>query len=368
MKNMKKIVSLLGVTIAIGFSACKDIDTFVMEDHQGAFILNKGTDKSSISYYSYERETVSNNYFDTKNSAIGMNAGAHTMVIRKGSKFPKGKAFIVYPQSDEIAMVNLEEFEFAGTIEYYKTPTDILLTKEDEAYICATGEKGKGMVYKYDLKKKEEVEAIEVAKEPLKMITAGKHLYCASKGDGTGAKVIVIDMTKAAKVDTIALPFENPVDMVVDIDRNVWVYCAGDESALVKLKREIITEEIGPDDNRRDTTYVTNVSKGFLLGDKLNDSPNPLTISKDGRSLYYVYGSLCKNSVYAEETLSKEAIITGDYKNETFASIDYDARTNRIMALTATGKLVILMSQGDVWNNKEVYEIGANPLIAVFNY
>jgi len=363
---MKKIVSLLGVAIAIGFSSCNDINSFVMEEHQGAFILNKGTDKSSVSHYSYEREAVTNNYFQAR--SIGMNAGAHTIATRKGTDYPKGKAFIVYPTANEIAMVNLEGYTAEGTIEGYTKPTDILLANEDVAFISATGADGKGMVYEYNLKSKKQLNAFEVAKDPLKMIASGKHLYCASKGDGTGAKVIAIDMTNGVKVDTIALPYDNPIDMVVDIDRNVWVYCAGSVNGLIKItKYEMITLDANLD-SERDTLIFSNRPEEFLLGDHLNDSANPLSISNDGRLLYYVYGSLCSNTVYAEGNVSKESIVAGDYQKEAFSGIDYDSRTNRIMALTSSGKLVILKDKGEVWNDDEVYDVGVNPIMSAFNY
>ena len=369
---MKKLFSLLGVAVAISFSSCDEINTFVMEDHQGAFILNKGSDKSNVSYYNYERETVTNNYFQLKNSSIGMSSDAHTMAIRKGSDYPKGKAFIVYPEDNNISMINLNGFVSAGDIEEYTKPTDILLVKEDVAYISATGSEGKGMVYEYDFKNSKELMSFEVAKEPLKMISSGKHLYVACKNDEEGAKVFVIDMTNSVKVDTVDLAYANPIDMVVDIDRNVWVYCAGESDALVKLNYEFVTETLDVDtETERDTTYITNEPIAFELGSKTEERANPLTISEDGRILYYVYGKLSSNSVYIEdnEDLSQEAIVSGDYQAEAFNSINYDSRTNRIMALASNGKLVVLKDYGSTgWSNEEVYDIGSNPLITTFNY
>jgi len=365
---MKNIFSLLGVAVLIGLTSCNDIDTIKLEEHQGAFILNKGTDKSNVSRYSYEHKNVSNNYFQSKNNSLEMGSGAHTMAIGKGAEYPKGKAFIVYPNNNKVSMVNMDMFTSAGHIEYTK-PTDVLLAKDNRAYICATGEGNKGMVYDYDLKASKASVSFEVAQEPLKMIASGKYLYCASKGDGTGAKVIVIDMTTNTKVDTVSLAHDNPIDMAVDIDRNVWVYCAGENQALVKLVREFktITLDKGTDKERR-ASDIINHPTNFVLGPKKDNSVNPLTISQDGRFLYYVYGALCKNTVYAENEVSKTSVVSGNYQSEAFNSVDFDPRTNSIMGLTAGGKLVILREKDKVWSDESVHDVGVNPLLTTFNY
>ena len=364
---MKKIVSLLGVAVAIGFSSCSDIDSFIMEDYQGAFILNEGTDKSNVSYYSYEHKAVTNNYFQTKNSGAGMSSGAHAMAIRRSSKYPKGKAFIVYPEANEISMINLDGFASVGKMTFTH-PRDIMAVKEDVAYVCAVSAEGKGMVYEHNSETDKNIKSFEVAKEPLKMISSGKYLYCACKGDGTGAKLMVIDMSNGIKADTVDLAYDNPIDMVVDIDRNVWVYCAGNEKALVKITRfEAITLD-GGKATQRDTIVMGNRPTNFLLGRMQGDSAHPLTVSEDGRTLFYVYnGNLCQSSVYAEGELSKNSIVAGDGAQEVFNSIDFDPHTNRIMALT-DGKLVVLKYSGETWSNAEVYSIGVNPLMTTFNY
>ncbi|WP_439185463.1 hypothetical protein [Carboxylicivirga taeanensis] len=194
----------------------------------------------------------------------------------------------------------------------------------------------------------------------------------ACQGDATaGAQVFVIDMSNHQKADTVNLSFSNPIDMVVDIDRKVWVYCDGAQQALVKLDREFVTETLDKDlPTERDTTYLTNEPVDFVLGDKLASSPNPLTVSRDGRVLYYVYGKLCSNTVYIEpgSELSKSAAVIGDYDNTPFAGVDFDGRTNRVMALSKAGKLVVLGRTEDGLSTEEEYEAGSNPIMTVFNF
>ncbi|MBR8535484.1 hypothetical protein KDU71_07930 [Carboxylicivirga sediminis] len=359
---MKKLFIALGFASTIGFTACNDVSIYNLEEHQGAFILNQGTSNGSISYYNYEREECKNDIYN----AIG--AGATAMAINKTSDFTKGIAYVAVPSENSIEMINLEGFIGAGSIEDFTSPVDVMTTGGSTIYVAH----GESSVSAYDLESNTIVKTYEVAQGPQKLISSGKYLYAACKGSGDGAKVHVIDMSNQTKVDTVDLVFNNPIDMVVDIDRKVWVYCNGDTQGLIKLDRQFVTEEIGEEDDKRDTTYLTNEPIDFELGPKLADSPHPLTISNDGRTLYYVYGKLCENSVYIdkdeEEELSTAAIVTGDYANEPFRGIDYDSRRRRLMALTTNGELVVHGKSEDMWSAKEVYKVGAKPIMTRFNF
>ncbi|MCU4158043.1 hypothetical protein J1N10_18860 [Carboxylicivirga sp. A043] len=365
---MKKFLLVAGVAATIGFTACNDVDVSTLEDHQGAYILNKGTSNSSISYYNYEDEKCINNYYQEKNGGT-IGAGATQIAARKTTDFPKGLAYVALPSENNIEMINLEGFIDAGNIDDFTNPTDVLPSGETVIYVSHNSG-----VSSYDIKKGEVVKTFELEDKPQKLISSGKYLYAACAGDGTGAKVFVFDMSNNNEVDEIALVYDNPIDMVVDIDGNVWVYCSGDTQGLIKVKRTLKNEE----------PYIEHEAIEFVLGDNKGDKANPLTVSRDGRILYYVYGHLCSNSVYIEEKdvdtdgngeidivkgdLSQEPIISGDYQTEAFNGIDYDGHRNRIVALTTGGELVVLKNTDDVWSSDEVHNVGENPLMTVFNY
>lgn len=357
---MKKLLLAAGLASLIGFTACNDVNIYKLEKHQGAYILNQGANNGSISYYNYEREECTNDVY----TAIG--SGATSMAITKSSDFTKGVVYVTVPSANSIERIDLDGMTDAGNIEVAK-PMDVLLSGEKNIYIAHD----EASVSSYDLANNKILKTYDVAAGPQKLISSGKYLYAACKGDNNGAKVFVIDMSNEQKVDTVDLAFNNPIDMVVDVDRNVWVYCNGDTQGLIKLEREFVTDTLDIDmPTERDTTYLTNEPVQFELGAKLADSPNPLTISRDGRTLYYVYGKLCKNSVYINETeeLSKSAIVFEDYVNEPFSGVDYDARRGRMMALTSRGELVVLRYSDDWWKVDEVYDVGANPIMTGFNF
>ncbi|MCG8581049.1 MAG: hypothetical protein MI866_14105 [Bacteroidales bacterium] len=364
---MKRFLFVAGVAATIGFSACNDVDVSVLEDHQGAYILNKGTANSSISYYNYEDEQCINNYYQDKNGGT-IGAGAKSMAVRKSTDFPKGIAFVTLPGANSIEMINMEGFLNAGEIDAFTNPTDVSPSGETVIYISHDGG-----VSSYDIKNNTVGKTFEVADKPQKLISSGKYLYAACAGDGTGAKVFVIDMSNDIKVDTVDLAYDNPIDMVIDIDRKVWVFCDGENQALVKLDREFVTETLDKDEKtERDTTYITNLPVNYPLGAKVANSANPLTISRDGRILYFVYDRLYSSSVYVEEgedmTPDTPTLVIGDYSNEAFNGIDWDGRMGRIMALTSDGKLVVLKSVDEGWNDEEIYNVGEDPIMTVFNF
>ncbi len=358
---MKKLFIALGLASTIGFTACNDVNIYDLEKHQGAFVLNQGTSNGSISYYNYERQESTNDIY----TAIG--SGATTMVVHKNADFPKGLAYVTVPSDNSIELINLDGYVNAGSIDDFNNPTDIILS--GDSTICVAH--GENRVSVYDVRNSSIVKTYEVASSAQKLITSGKFLYVACEGEGTGAKVEVFDLSNQIKVDEVDLTYTDPIDMVIDIDRKVWIFCNGDEQALVKLDREFVTETLDKDlETERDTTYLTNNPIEFALGTKLSNSPNPLTISRDGRLLYYVYGKLCSNTVYIEqgEELSKSAAVIGDYANTPFNGIDYDANRSRLMALTADGELVVLRRYDEGWSNEEVYKVGTQPIMTGFNY
>ncbi|TRX71351.1 YncE family protein [Carboxylicivirga sp. M1479] len=368
---MKKLFVAIGVAAALGLTSCNDVTIYNLEDHQGAYILNKGTTNSTISYYNYEREQCTNDYYQANNSGASIGSGATSIATRKTSVYQKGIAYVTSPTDGNIEMINLDGFKSIGNIDSFTNPTDVSPAEETVIYVAHDD----AMVSAYDIVNNTIVESYEVADKPQKMVSSGKYLYVACKGDETGAKVIVIDMSNKVKADTIDLAYDNPIDMAVDIDRKVWVYCDGVDQALVKLDREFKTDTISFDEETLelvDTTYITNEPINLLLGASKGSSDNPLTMSRDGRIVFYVYGHLCSNTIYAspEEGLSTDIIITGDYSSEAFNGIDYDGRTGRLMALTNDGQLVILRWASDVskWNKEEEYKVGEMPVMTGFNF
>ncbi|MCT4589426.1 MAG: hypothetical protein N4A71_16495 [Carboxylicivirga sp.] len=365
---MKKLFLALGVVAVAGFSSCEDVNTFKLDKHQGAYILNQESSKSTISYYNYEREQCTNNYYQQNNDGVSIGSGATTMVVNRNNEYPKGVAYVAVPDANSIEIINLDGFKGESGIDF-KKPKDILITGLTTAYISDEDMN----VTEFDLSNANVIKSFKLDDQAQKLVSSGKYLYAACKGEAGKSKVYVIDMSTSLFVDTVEVAKQNPVDMVVDTDRKVWVYYNDAEQAIVKLNRDFKTDTISYDPTTNvlvDTTYITNEPTTFELGTKQADYANPLCISRDGRTLYYVYGKLCANSVFIdkENDLSKESIVSGTYENEAFNGIDLDTKTNRLMGLTTSKQLVVLKSADDVWTDEAVYPVGENPIMTTFNY
>jgi len=366
---MKKLIGAFSLVAAIALSSCNDVNFYQLEDHQGAYILNGGGANSSISYYNYEREECTNDYYQIKNNGATLGADATMMAVKRSSEYPKGLAYVAVTGDNSIETINLDGFIDAGNIDAFTQPNDVLIANDTSIYVSYSDNK----VSEYDVVNNKVSKTYVFDDQPQKLIASGKYLYVACKGDDAGSNVFVIDMSNKVFVDKVELTYNNPTGMVVDTDRRVWLYYSGNTQGLVRLNREFVTvtlDEGKP--NERDTTYITNEPSEFALGDNLGDKPNPLTISTNGRTLYYVYGSLCSNSVYVEDgdDVSKTSIMDGnsEYASEAFNGINFDSRRNRIMALTMGGKLVVLKSNDGIWTDEEVYQIGVNPIMTTFNF
>ena len=368
---MKKLIGAFSLVAAIALSSCNDVNFYQLEDHQGAYILNGGGANSSISYYNYEREECTNDYYQIKNNGATLGADATMMAVKRSDEYPKGLAYVAVTGDNSIETINLDGFTDAGNIDAFTQPIDISIAGDTSIYVSHSN----NQLSEYDVINNRVIKTYALEDQAQKIISSGKYLYAACKGDDNGSKVFVLDMSNKVFVDTVEVSYNNPTGMVVDTDRRVWMYCSGKTQGLVRLNREFKTDTIFYDpstDELIDTTYITNEPSEFALGDNLGDKPNPLTISTNGRTLYYVYGSLCSNSVYVEDgnDVSKTSIMDGDseYASEAFNGVNFDSRRNRIMALTMGGKLVVLKSNDDVWTDEEVYQVGVNPIMTTFNF
>lgn len=376
---MNKIFLSLGLGL-LALSSCKDINTFTLGHNQGAFVLNQGdTETSTISRYDYEQENVINSIYQSKNNGLKLGPGASSFAIHRSSDYAAGKGYIVFPDRGEVEMINMENYQIGATIDGLSHPNDIVLANETSAYVsCGNGVSdgaNDNVVHKLDLEQHTVVKTFEMHNGPAKMITSGKYLYVAHSGGESkdGSSIIVIDMSNDAKIDTVAVGIQ-PIDMEVDLDRNIWVFCDGDAAgknqSLYKINRTFSADTI-----KHESEMILD------LGDKMANGQNALTVSQDGRFVYYVHGRTYFRSIYKTNEVDDEGneiivpddeAIVGDYSDVPLVGIDTDKRTGKLNGLAAdsngSGKLIIF----DVSSKRHVvraeYSVGINPIFTTYHY
>jgi len=375
MKIMKKgfLILTLG---ALVLSSCNEINTLTLEDHQGAFILNKGnSETSTISRFNYETEEVTNNIFQEKNNGQQLGTGATAFVIKPNEDYVKGKGYIVFPEAGSIDMINMETYKIEGSIDGLSYPTDIVLANETTAYVsCGNGVADSdkdNIVAKVDLETYSVTNSLPVGEGPSKLITSGKFLYVANSGGNfkNGNTITVYDMSKDSLIDQVEVGIQ-PIDMEVDVDRNIWVYCNGDQMgndrSLYKIERKFVTDDIVTDS----LVHVPHLM--IDLGDEQAKGPNTLAMSRTGRYIYYLNGKTYVRSVYKEDNSADKEAIAGDYSDVTLNGIDFDYTTGNLYGLIengdSNGSLLLFTYDDDqqyIFNSE--YGVGIQPIFTTFS-
>ncbi len=367
---MNKIFLILTLGI-FAFSSCNDVNTFTLGHNQGAFVLNQGnSETSTISRYDYEQENIINSIYQSKNGGLQLGPGASSFAIKRGDGYLSGRGYIVFPERGEVEMINMENYKIEANIDGLSHPNDIVLANESSAYVScgdgmATGA-GNNVVAKLDLETNTVSKTFEVHNGPARMITSGKYLYVANSGGKSmnGSTVIVIDMSNDKKIDTVDVGMQ-PIDMAVDLDRNIWVFCDGDtdgkNQSLYRINRTFSADTI-----KHEAEMVLD------LGDKIANGQNALTVSRDGRFVYYVNGKTYFRSIYKDDDSMDDEAIVGDYSDVALVGIDVDSRTGRLHGLLgsagSTGKLIVFEVSSSRHIVSEEYTVGINPIFTTYHY
>ncbi|MBI9064717.1 MAG: hypothetical protein JEZ14_22215 [Marinilabiliaceae bacterium] len=362
---MKKISVLCLCAGLLSFSACKDIDTSTLKENQGTFILNSGSDNSTISYYNFENESCQNDYFQKNNGGQSIGKNVRSMAIRRGTAYPDGKGYVVV--DGHIEVIDMKTFKSIKQIDGISNPGDIILVSETRGYVTSGNGTGddSDVIIELDLVNDTKGDSYKVGNAPVKMVTSGKYLYVANKGTEAVAdnRIMVIDLSQGTvSVDTVEVAAA-PIDLGVDKFGHVWAYCNGtgtnNDQALVKLEKVF-----NADNGRLEHNTVS-----LPFSERKSQGNHCLTMSKFGGELFYVHGETYRMNVSEKEPVARKCI-TGDYAGTTFSSIDVDPRTGRFNALTgdASGKMVEYTIKANVLDFKAEYPVGVNPISTAYFY
>jgi YVTN family beta-propeller protein len=274
-KNLLNSVFILSILIVISLNSCKKDNNTIPSQQQGeklVYITNQGAflhDNGSISIIKTDSNIIVNDYFEYKN---GRPAGD----VVQSMGLANGKGYIVANNSNLIKVVNLLSFkEIAELSVIY--PRYFLEIDTTKAYI--TSGSMQGWVQVVNLQTNKVTDSIEVGNGPENIVKSGNYVYVANCGGfKTDSTVSIIDPLSKKVIKNIIVG-ENPVDMVVDVNSNVWVICEGyynlyyqrGESKIVKINHSTLA-----------------IDETFIEG-KANDNyaSSILAISSDKSTIYY---------------------------------------------------------------------------------
>jgi len=351
MKKFKRFELVLISLLLLIFVASCDKDSNVIKGKyvKGAFVSNEGAygaGNGSVSFYSFEGDTVSNNIFSNTNSRPLGDVVQSVCVY-------KNYAYIVVNASNKVEVVTYNDFVESGVILDLSQPRYFAGVNSDKAYITQWGDNG--VVKVVDLNTLDVTKSISVGSGPENILIEGDYAYVANSGGfGRDTVVSVIDINTDEVVKNINVG-DNPADIVIDKDENIWVLCRGyiqyaaDWSIASETSGKLV--KINADNNT--------VEETIDLGQ--TDHPASLEINKDGDVLYfgggYAYPGVFTYNII-NKTISDQAFI-----RKSLYGFSVNPDNGNIFALeapsfTANGMLYRYNSDGEVLGN---YEVGVGP-------
>lgn len=218
-----KVQVVLVCMIVLQFSCVKenpDSDNGIGFTH-GAFITNEGAfgnSNGSVSYFDTDSSYLINHLFESVN-------GRPLGDVVQSVAIAGDKAVIVVNNSQKVEFVDLQTFESVGVIEGLEYPRYFLAINKSKGYL--TDGNFAGRVYVVDLVSLKITDTIPCGAGPEKMLNIGNKILVANSGGwGNDSTVSVIDTEKDLITDTWNVG-QNPTDMVLDKDNQVWFLCKG---------------------------------------------------------------------------------------------------------------------------------------------
>lgn len=270
-----KLWMIVFLSFAIFFSSCNDDDDKITGAYiDGAFITNEGgfgAGNGSVSYYSYDDDTLINNVFSTVNARV-LGDVVQSITINNNV------AYIVVNASNKIEVAQANSFKEKGVITDVTNPRYFIALDDEKGYVSQWGDNGAIKVI--DLEGLAVTKTITVGTGAEKMIIYNNMLYVANSGGyANNNTVSVIDTKTDEVVKTITLDGDSPRDFVLDANNDIWVLCAGYtdwySTPITQTPSKLV--KINPTTNE--------VAETITLGETFH--PTCLEVSKNGNNIFY---------------------------------------------------------------------------------
>lgn len=255
-----------------------DYENGILISHEGNF----GQGNASVSFVSYDLETVENNIFSNVN---GLPLGDTAQSIT----FNDDLAYIVLNVSSKIEVVNRFTFESVATINTGVINPRYMAISNGKGYVTAWGDYNDttdDVVLIVDLSTNTIVDTISASYLPEEIISVDEKVFVATGFYGNGNVVEVIDSNTDELVDSIIVG-NSPNSFQLDSDGDLWVLSS---ESLIEVNTN------------------TNEILQTLAFDETISSPSNLNFD-DGNFYYYAGGNVYKQSETAA-TIDTSALLS----------------------------------------------------------
>lgn len=299
--NSRKI-TLLFMFVALLFNSCSNDDDAApkepLGDYENGILIshegNFGQGNASVSFVSYDFETVENNIFSTVNSSL---LGDTAQSIAFNGEY----AYIVLNVSNKIEVVNRYTFESVSTIDTGLSNPRYIAFANGKGYVTNWGD-GTVATDDYlaiiDLETNTLIaENIPVEEGPEKIVATGNAVYVAHQGGYSQNNIVSVINAETNDFVTSITVGDVPSSLQLDAEGNLWVLSSG-KAAWTGEETAGQLAKINIADNS-----VTSIDF------EVTEHPKFLAI-ENGTLYYYMAGSFYKMDSSAT-TLPTTAEITG---------------------------------------------------------
>lgn len=362
MNSVLKRLFVATLSLTLFFSCEKEEETSNYLLEGAAFVVNEGTygmNNGSVMFYNLELNKSSKDIFnDVNKRQLGDVVQSFCLVD------DKSKGIIVVNNSQKVEIVNMESFKSVNTINGFSYPRHCIDGKNGYVYVSNGNGYSSNFVYEFSSNSHRIGDSIAVGKGPERMVILNNKLFVANSGGwDLDSTVSVIDLTTRTVIASINVA-EKPMDMVIDVNNKLWVFCKGNtiydenfnivsqsNSLLVKLNSETYEKELVID----------------LGGQTSSMGTNTLAISKDKKTIYIENNGIYSVSVDTEFEVLPAPRATGLHIAGSFYSVNVDENTGNIWATTysyaGNGSVYVYDTTGV---KIEEFEAGEYPTEVVF--
>ncbi|MBT30557.1 MAG: hypothetical protein CMO01_12935 [Thalassobius sp.] len=320
------------IILSLVFVACEDSDEPDVEVPakyaNGFLIANEGPFQSgsgTVSFYSYDSASVTNEIFETVNNRPLGN------VLQSISVYDD-EVFMVINNAEKVEVADTETFESVATIEGLAQPRYFQAVSSDKAYVSEWVNGFGGQLSIINLNSYEVLDTITTGLGPERMLIHDNKLYVVcSGGYSTDSTVTVIDTDTDEVLASITVGV-NPAGIVKDEDGFIWVLCKGNYTADYSgLENSGSLYKINPS---------TNAVESSISFNNFYSQPSDLVIDDDGETIFYSFNGGIYKMDTDDTVLPSTPIITGY-----FYGLGYDPVSDYLIAsdagdYTSNGKII----------------------------
>ncbi len=316
----------------------------------GAFIINEGNfgkGNGSLSFYSYQDETVQNNIFKSVNNRdLGDTPNSMTLC--------KDYGFIVVNNSNKIEIINLKDWKSVKTLvlDGGPSPRNLAVVSDHKAYVTNLYANNVIIIDLDSLKVTGKT--IAVGNNPDEIVVVGGKAFVVNTGFGYGNTVSVIDVATDQVVKTIKVG-DNPTSLMVDDDQEVNVLCTGQWPSWTDTTQK----------GTNGSLFVIDAANMTVV-DSLGITGHPMDITYAGNDV----GFFILNGTVVKFSTETNKILNAQFISGFFYGVEADPVDQKLFVLDAkdyqsNGELRIYDMEG---NLQKQFTVGIIPGAVTFAY